>query len=179
VYYIPTLGAGLLSPQRLFCKRTGSFGYYSGDKDSFELKINDHCAISNPCDLRNGLPIAHLYYGTKLEPSVNLTFLENENQNLTAGQKLALEWHYRVGHLNFHSLQYVLRNFPFVAARFGPATKCDPPKCAVCEFAKANVGPRKQKPKSRIRSEMVPSRRIFYVLEVGFLLTILNRECLH
>jgi hypothetical protein len=55
---------------------------------------------------------------------------------------LALEWHYRFGHLNFHSLQYVLRNVPFVAASFGPATKCDPPKCAVCEFAKGKRRPK-------------------------------------
>jgi hypothetical protein len=135
-YYVPTSGARLLSPQRLFCKRTGSFGYYSGDQDSFELKINDHCAISTPYDLRSGLPIAHVYCGTKIEPSVNLTILEDEKQNLTAGQKLALEWHYRFGHLNFYSLQDVLRNVPFVAARFVPATKCDSPKCTVCEFAK-------------------------------------------
>jgi hypothetical protein len=83
-----------------------------------------------------------VYCGTKVEPSVNLTILEEENQNLTAGQKLALEWHYRFGHLNFHSLQYVLRNVPFVAARFGPATKCNPPKCAVCEFAKGKRRPK-------------------------------------
>jgi hypothetical protein len=81
---------GYFPPRRLFCKRTGSFGYYSGDEDSFELKNNDHCAVSTPYDLRSGLPIAHVYCGTKIEPSVNLTILEDENQNLTAGQKLAL-----------------------------------------------------------------------------------------
>jgi hypothetical protein len=140
--YVPTSGARLLSPQCLFCKHTGSFGHYSGDEDAFDLKINYHCVISTPYDLRSGLPIAHVYCGTKIEPSMNLKILEEENQNLTAGQKLALEWHYRFGHLNFHSLQYVLRNVPFVATRFGPATKCDPPKCAVYEFAKGKRRPK-------------------------------------
>jgi hypothetical protein len=49
------------------------------------------------------------------------------------------------------------------------------PSVQYASLPKANVGPRKQRLKSRIRSEMAPSRRIFYVLEVGSLLTILNR----
>jgi hypothetical protein len=174
-YYVPTSGSRLLSPHRLFCKRTGSFGYYSGDEDSFELKINNHCAVSTPYDLRSGLPIAHVYCGTKVEPSVNLTILEDENKNLTAGQKLALEWHYRFGHLNFHSLQYVFEMFPSSRHDLALQRSVNLPSVQYASLPKANVGPRKQRLKSRIWSEMAPSRRIFYVLEVGSLLTILNR----
>jgi hypothetical protein len=81
---------------------------------------------------------------------VNLTILDKENQNLTAGQKLLLGWHYKFGHLIFYSLQHVLRNVPFVAKRFGPDIKTDAPKCSVCEFAKAKCRPRKSERQTNI-----------------------------
>jgi hypothetical protein len=69
---------------------------------------------------------------------VNLTgILEDSNNNLTGGQKLFLEWHYRFAHLNCQALQSVLRRVPFVAKIFAAAVKCAPPKCEVCKLAKA------------------------------------------
>jgi hypothetical protein len=149
-YYVPKSAARLLSPQRLFNKKTGIFGKFSGDEDSFSIYLNENSAISTSYDARSGLPIANAYCGTKVQPSVNLTILDEENQNLTAGQKLLLEWHYKFGHLNFYSLQHVLRNVPFVAKRFGPAVKTDAPKCSVCEFAKAKRRPRKSERQTKI-----------------------------
>jgi hypothetical protein len=69
--------------------------------------------------------------------------LEDSNQNLTADQKLLLEWNYRYCHLNFQSLQYVLRRAPFVEKRFAAAVKCDAPKCESFELAKAKRLPKK------------------------------------
>jgi hypothetical protein len=149
-YYVPKSAARLLSPQPLFNKKTGIFGKFSGDEDSFSIYLNENSAISTSYNAHSGLPIANAYCGTKVQPSVNLTILDEENQNLTAGQKLLLEWHYKFGHLNFNSLQNALRNVLFVAKRLGPAVKIDAPKCSVCEFAKANCRPRKSERQTKI-----------------------------
>jgi hypothetical protein len=99
--------------------------------------------ISVPYDSRSSLPIAEAMCGPEPEPTVNISILEDSNQNLTAGQNILLEWHYRFCHLNFQSLQYVLRRDPFVAKRFSAAVKCDAPKCEICELSKAKRRPKK------------------------------------
>jgi hypothetical protein len=80
---------------------------------------------------------------------VNLTILEPENQNLTGGQKLLLEWYYRSCHLNFQSLQNVLRRAPFVSKRFSAAMKYYLPKCEICELAKAKRRPKRSETKTK------------------------------
>jgi hypothetical protein len=139
----------MLSPQRLFNKKKGIFGSYSGDEDKFELKLNDKPIISVPYDCRSALPIAEVLVGPEPEPTVNLTVLEPGNQNLARGQKLLLEWHYRFCHLSFQSLQNVLRRAPFVAKRFAAAMKCDLPKCEICELAKAKIRPKRSETKTK------------------------------
>jgi hypothetical protein len=80
-YHIPEAKQILLSPQRLFNKKIGIFGSYSGDEDTFELKLNDNPIISVPYDSRSSLPIAEVLVGPDPEPTVILTVLEPENQN--------------------------------------------------------------------------------------------------
>jgi hypothetical protein len=46
-------------------------------------------------DSRSALPIAEVLVGPESNPTVNLTIFEPGNKNLTGGQKLLLEWHYR------------------------------------------------------------------------------------
>jgi hypothetical protein len=118
-YYFPTSKQILLSAQTLLCKEKGIFGSYSGDEEKFELKLNDQAVISIPYAKRSSLPIAEVLVGSEPEPTVNLTgILDDSNQNLTGGQNLLLEWHYRFAHLNFQALQSVIRRVPFVAKRF-------------------------------------------------------------
>ncbi len=73
----------------------------------------------------------------------NLTILDDSNQNMTAGQKLLLHWHYRFGHLNLPSVQRILRHLPFLTKKFGPASKCPlhSMKCTICAYAKAHRRP--------------------------------------
>jgi hypothetical protein len=81
--------------------------------------------------------------GPRPQPTINLDgFLSEENQNLTAGQKLLLEWHGRFGHRNFAIIQKLLSLFPFTSQKFGAASKCDIPRCSICEFAKAKRRPK-------------------------------------
>jgi hypothetical protein len=80
---------------------------------------------------------------------VNISILEDSNQNRTAGQKLLLEWHYRFCHLNFQSLQHFLRRAPFVAKIFAAAVKYDYPKCEIYEQAKVKRRPKKDLTQTR------------------------------
>jgi hypothetical protein len=149
-YYVPTSKQILLSPQTLLCKEKGLFGSYSGDEEKFELKLNDQAVISIPYGKRSSLPIAEVLVGPEPEPTVNLTrILDDSTHNLTGGQKLLLEWHYRFAHLNFQTLQNVFRRVPFVAKRSAAAVKCAPPKCEVCELAKAKRIAKKAETKTK------------------------------
>jgi hypothetical protein len=67
--------------------------------------------------------------------------MSEENQNLTAGYKLLLEWHERFGHRNFTSIQRLMRFFPFTSQRFGAAAKFDIPRCSFVTLPKLNVIP--------------------------------------
>ena len=71
---------------------------------------------------------------------MNLTLLDEANQNMTAGQKLLLHWHHRFGHLNLPAVQRLLRAVPFLSAKFAAASKCDTAsmRCEICEFAKGH-----------------------------------------
>jgi hypothetical protein len=93
------------------------------------------------------------------EPTVNISILEDSNQNLTAGQKLLLEWHNIFCYLNFQSLQHVLRRAPFVAKGFAAAVKCDAPRCEICELVKAKCLPKKSLIQKKTRKRWGPQSR--------------------
>jgi hypothetical protein len=118
------------------------FGRYEGDEDTFNLYLNNHPPITVEYDDRSSLPIGYAHTGTVPEPQVNVALI-NENQNLSEGQTLLLEWHNRFDHLNFPRVQQVLHHVPFIAEKFGPNLRCDTPKCHTCEIAKAKVRARK------------------------------------
>ena len=93
----------------------------------------------------NYSPTSNLHIGYALTTSpdaasaqVNLALLHEDNQNLTAGQKLLLEYHYRFGYTNMQLVQQILRSGVFPAGKFSAASKCPIPKCAICEYAKGN-----------------------------------------
>jgi hypothetical protein len=69
--------------------------------------------------------------------------LTAENQNLTYGQILLLDWHNRFAHLNFTRIQQVLRHVPFIERKFGDAVKCDHAICHTCDLAKAKRRPKR------------------------------------
>jgi hypothetical protein len=47
-YWVPNSKAILLSPQKLFNKKKGTFGQYQGDEESFRLILNDNLPIDIP-----------------------------------------------------------------------------------------------------------------------------------
>ncbi|KAI2509164.1 hypothetical protein MHU86_5283 [Fragilaria crotonensis] len=144
-YYVPKAKARLLSPQRLFDASTGMRGRYEGDHQSFRLHLDGCPPLIVEYDDRNSLPIGYATFGAalaphKVEPQMNLSLMDEHNQNLTGGQKLLLQWHNRFGHLNFPAIQRILRAVPFLSAKFEAASKCElhTMKCSICEFAKGH-----------------------------------------
>jgi hypothetical protein len=144
-YYVPKAKARLLSPQRLFDPTTGTQGYYKGDHESFQLILQGQDPLVVEYDERNSLPIGYATIGQPAselpsDPQMNLSLMDDANQNLTAGQKLLLHYHHRFGHLNFAGVQRILRAVPFLSAKFESASKCDARslKCMICEFAKGH-----------------------------------------
>ena len=143
-YYVLKSKARLLSPQRLFDSSAGTQGRYEGDQHSFPLYFADNPPLIVEYDERNSLPIGYAAIGPgpllPHQPQLNLGILNDDNQNLTASQKLLLQWHYRFGHLNMPSVQRIFRAAPFLSAKFAASSKCNIAglRCDICEYAKAH-----------------------------------------
>ena len=139
-YYVPDCNARLLSPQRLFDADKGYGGYFHvlenhsvlGFDNGFEPLVVEY-------DSRSNLPIALAKNDTMVAAHANLCILNDENQNLTPGQKLLLLWHAKFAHKNFPAVQMLMRNLPFVSnQKFLAASRCERPRCEVCEYGKAH-----------------------------------------
>ena len=110
-YLVPNASSRLLSPQRIFDKQNGYPGKYWGDEDQFHLEYHNKPIISVQYSPDSNLPIIYAISTSEESPSqVNLTLVSEENQNLTGGQKLLLEYHYRCGHTNMPLIQQILRS---------------------------------------------------------------------
>ena len=85
---------------------------------------------------------------------INLCITAASNQNLSTSQKVLLHWHFRFGHLNFTTIQWILRSGIFGKnPTFSSAGKCEHPKCAACEYGKA-----RRRPTKSTKCQHVPER---------------------
>ena len=145
-YLVPSANTRLLSPQGIFDKLNGNPGKFWGDEDKFHLQYDNKPSISVEYSSNSNLPIGYaLSTPTESNSQVNIALLDEVNQNLTAGQKLLLEYHYKFGHTNMPLIQQILRSDAFPAGKFAAATKCQIPKCAICDFAKGHRRPTRGK----------------------------------
>jgi hypothetical protein len=67
-YWVPKSKARLLSLQKLFNKKSGTFGRYEGDENEFRLFLNDEPIIYVPYDTISSLPIGYAKAGKSPEP---------------------------------------------------------------------------------------------------------------
>ena len=116
-YYVPNAKVRLLSPQRLFNHERGVGGKFEGNESTFSLIFdNGGPTLTVEYDESNHLPIGYASVGCNpsppVNPQANLLLLSEANQNLTAGQKILLQWHARFGHLNLRRVQAILRGVP-------------------------------------------------------------------
>jgi hypothetical protein len=142
-YLVPKANTRLCSPKRVLCQKRGICGKFEGNEQEFSLLFEGSPSITIKYQRESNLPVAMVLPGTHPQPTINLAgVLSEEIQNLTAGQKLLLEWHGRFGHRNFASIQKLLCVFPFTSKKIGAAAKYDIPRCSICEFAKAKRRPK-------------------------------------
>ena len=140
-YYVPASKARLISPQRLFNSDQGVTGCYVTKEHSSTLIFDGVGELNITYDSRSHLPIAiakNLDHGGA---EANLSLSSEENQNLTPSQRLLLLWHAKFGHKHFSAIQRIFRLKPFLTEKFLQASRCPPPKCKVCQYAKGHRKP--------------------------------------
>ena len=137
-YFVPKATARLLSPQRLFSFADNINGKFSCSEKNATLEFDNVGSLQIDYDPNNHLPISVAKNLAGTQAQINLTVLDDTNQNLTPSQKLLLLWHSRFGHKGFAALQSLFRIYPFNTERFKSASRCVIPRCEVCEYAKAH-----------------------------------------
>jgi hypothetical protein len=75
------------------------------------------------------------------EAELNACVSAAKNQNLTEAQKELIRWHFHLGHLNFKTVQFLLRTGALAQSNSdkhsqAAASRADVPKCAACQFGK-------------------------------------------
>ena len=162
-YYVPSLPADLrlISPQglRTVEGHRASVTCHSSDDSSpgyAELFIRRNAAgwqktpplhvKTIQYDGRNNLPILHLTLPNGSHTHLNmltaaLCVTDSHNRNLTNAQKELLQWHFRLGHVGFKHLQWMIRAGRLHVANAKAVGNCPVPKCAACEFGKASRRP--------------------------------------
>jgi hypothetical protein len=188
-YYVPGLkGLRLISPQHLKTLEghRASFVCHSADDSSAgfaELLIRkDEPGWQQALPLlrrviryhpRNNLPILTLTLPKTRDQYVSslmsaLCITESANANLSNAQKELLRWHFRLGHVGFHHIQWMIRVGRLQVANPKAVANCSVPKCASCEFGKATKRPtktnttvvNKEKEMELKKNDLVPGQRV-------------------
>ena len=72
-------------------------------------------------------------------------YVNNEaNQSLTPSYKELIRWHFKLGHIGFQHVQWLIRTGCLkVQGNSKAVANCERPKCALCEFGKGRRRPNK------------------------------------
>ena len=189
-FYVPDLNnTRLVSPQgiRTAEGHRGSFVAHCNDEDpnSFAELLIRHDKTgwqkSTPVHVttvqynpRNNLPThtgtfkeTEEFHGEALEAALCVT--EETNTNLTGAQKELLRWHFRLGHVGFQHIQWLVRSGKLLVTNPKAVANCDLPKCASCEFGKAT-----RRATKTLKQKAVPEKES--ELKKGDLLMMIARD---
>ena len=103
--------------------------------------------IEAQVDGRTNLPVLTGYLKEGLEQGIHalnstLSMVSKANMNLRESEKELLRWHYRLGHLSFHKVQFLMRTGVLAHSEHtrhlhAATSRISPmPKCAACQFRK-------------------------------------------
>jgi hypothetical protein len=145
VYYVPSAGQRLLSPQALF-QQSPYEGKFEIDKEDGKLFLeNLSQTLTVPLNRQNNLPVAKGILGkdaTNRIAELNLAVEAEKSQNLSSAQLSLLRWHCRLGHVNMATIQQLLKSGALGTSRDTlAASKCALPKCASCIYGKQSRRP--------------------------------------
>jgi hypothetical protein len=133
----------LFPPQRLMPTRdSGYFSINGADGGSFHFR-SDGGVVSTPLDPTTGLPVLTLFpdadaAAASFEQGLYACVSQENNQDLTPGQKETLRWHSRLGHVAMPVVKWLARrnllgrwSSTIANVRDGAC-----PQCASCTYAK-------------------------------------------
>ena len=142
--HVPSSNVRLFSPQsysHLVKTQRGVEPCFSGDSSLIHFDLLDGNIIDIPYSPENNLPTMEMF--RKQTVAFNAQKLQNcvtatENQNLTAGQKCLLRYHFRFVHRSLKHVQNLLKTGALGnSAEIKAAARCELPKCAACMYGKA------------------------------------------
>ena len=118
-------------------------------------------AVNDP---RTDIPTSVAFLPKLLKPAIVslnniITTVHKANLNLTDPEKELLRWHYRLGHLDFRRIQFLMRagTLAHTAAARSLHTAASKikqcPKCAACQYGKQCRNPVKGKTTTTVRDE--------------------------
>jgi len=95
------------------------------------------------------MSIGHVYHtieeSVQIVSSVNIvTAVSEENIDFSPAQKELLRWHYRLGHVGFDCVKFLLRSCALATSTAARrlhrlACKLDLPKCSACQYARQRL----------------------------------------
>lgn len=155
-YYIPDADIRLFSPQvYLQSNESGSLlltaktvtltlsdstklAFPYNDSNNLPLMLEDRAFKPRICFV--GVSVGELATAAMSEFAQFLSVADESNQNITGPQKELLAWHWRLGHIGFTWLQWLMRaregRAPVIATKHRLTATCPPPLCAACQIAR-------------------------------------------
>ena len=172
-YYMPELHCRLFSPQVYF-QQLIEKGLGKGclgieyDKSTLEFPSGKKLTVGYESTVK--LPVMHAF-DSALETAEALAMgcvTAESNQNITRLQKVLLQWHFRLGHIAFGTVQWIGRQgwLGKLGEKMG-STSVKAPKCAACLYGKQERTPKQGStttPDSRgalKRDELTPGDLVF------------------
>ena len=163
-YYVPKVRVRLLSTTSLLQKYEGE----SIKVEAHQLTLSgiegdiERSTVIAHVNPDNNLPTSDAYRQTdtpKAAECLNatITAVNENNLNLSEPEKELLRWHYRLGHMSFKKIQFLLRTGVLTRSnnkRHLHQAACkieNPPKCAACQFGKQHRRPAPGKTISTVR----------------------------
>ena len=143
-FYVPGMKFRLFSPQAYMQEKGSACDEFSVKKDTATLVWRGgKSKLTVNYDVGTALPIFQAYrdiVGSAETLAANLSVMDTLNQNLSHGQKDALKWHQRLGHIGFQWIQWLARN-GFLGSAGNRMVSCEAPLCAACQLARAQKRP--------------------------------------
>ena len=180
-YYVPKIRIRLLSTTSLL----QSYGNETIKVEADKLTLSgiDGDPSRNPVVARvnpdNNLPTSEAYrHKDTLHAAdalnATITAVNEMNFNLTEPEKELLRWHYRLGHMSFKKIQFLLRSGVLSrgdSKRRLHQAACNikmPPKCAACQYGKQHRRPAAGKISTTVRdhsgvlkkNDLVPGHQV-------------------
>ena len=139
-YYVPNMTCRLLSPQAYWDEIADDDGSFQVRRRKSVMQWGDGTIVDIPYHPTTNLPIIRTY-SNALDTAQALAMKgcvsDEVNQNLTAKAKLLLKNHFRLGHVNFSTVQWIGRQgwLGKQGESMGHGT-IEYPKCAACLYGK-------------------------------------------